>query len=232
MLLTKYTHACVRLENDGEVLVIDPGTFSEVEEALRGAGTVLVTHEHADHVDLDRLPGILAAGTLHVYAPARVAEQLRSLTAALPSGTADGTAAERIHTVEPDAGFEVPGFRIRTFGGQHALIHPLIPVVANIGYLVNETVYHPGDSFVVPHGLTAPAVLVPVHAPWNKVSEVIDFVTAMRARRAYPIHDGLLNETGRGLVEKHVASFGARYGTSYEHLDPGQSVDLDAVREG
>ncbi|MFD1211207.1 MBL fold metallo-hydrolase [Arthrobacter sp. GCM10027362] len=232
MLLTKYTHACVRLENDGQVLVIDPGSLSEVEEALQGAGTVLVTHEHADHVDLDRLPGIVAASsTLQVYAPAGVAEQLRSLTAGLAAGasaggTGSGIAEGRIHAVEPGSGFEVPGFRIRTYGGQHALIHPLIPVVANIGYLVNETVYHPGDSFIVPDGLTASAVLVPIHAPWNKVSEVIDFVTAMRARRAFPIHDGLLNGTGRGLVEKHVASFGARYGTSYEHLDPRQSVDL------
>src|SRR3954468_11993892 len=132
MLLTKYTHACVRLENDGEVLVIDPGSFSEVEEALQGAGTVLVTHEHADHVDLDRLPAILAASaSLQVYAPAAVAEQLRGRDEA-------GDAAERIHTVETGTAFDVPGFRIRTFGGQHALIHPLIPMVANIGYLVNE----------------------------------------------------------------------------------------------
>lgn len=218
MLLTKYTHACVRLENDGEVLVIDPGSFSEVDQALQGAGTVLVTHEHADHVDLERLPPILAASaSIQVYAPAVVAEQLRGR---------DGAATERIHTVEPGQAFDVPGFRIRTFGGQHALIHPLIPMVANIGYLVNETVYHPGDSFIVPDGLTAPVVLVPIHAPWNKVSEVIDFITAMRAGRAFPIHDGLLNETGRGLVEKHVASFGARYGTRYERLDPLQSVEL------
>jgi L-ascorbate metabolism protein UlaG (beta-lactamase superfamily) len=102
-------------------------------------------------------------------------------------------------------------------------------MVANIGYLVNETVYHPGDSFIVPDGLTAPVVLVPIHAPWNKVSEVIDFVTAMRARRAFPIHDGLLNDLGRGLVEKHIVAIGARYGTSYEHLKPRQSVRLDTV---
>ncbi|NKX49965.1 MBL fold metallo-hydrolase [Arthrobacter deserti] len=224
MLLTKYTHAWVRLENGGEVLVIDPGSFSEVEEALQGAGTVLVTHEHADHVDLDRLPGILAAApSLRVYAPAAVAGQLLER---MGGAAGTGPAAGRVHAVGVGSAFEVPGFRVRTFGGQHALIHPLIPVVANVGYLVNETVYHPGDSFIVPDGLTAPAVLVPIHAPWNKVSEVIDFVTAMRARRAFPIHDGLLNETGRGLVEKHVFNFSARYGTAYERLDPGQSVDL------
>ncbi|MDQ5862445.1 MAG: MBL fold metallo-hydrolase, partial [Actinomycetota bacterium] len=52
MKLTKYTHACVRLEQDGRVLVLDPGTFSETEEALDGAQAVLITHEHGDHVDV------------------------------------------------------------------------------------------------------------------------------------------------------------------------------------
>ena len=36
MKLTKYTHACVRLEKNGRVLVLDPGTFSESAEALAG----------------------------------------------------------------------------------------------------------------------------------------------------------------------------------------------------
>jgi L-ascorbate metabolism protein UlaG (beta-lactamase superfamily) len=218
MLLTKYTHACVRLERNGHVLVLDPGNFSEVDRALDGAGTVLITHEHEDHVDRERLPSvILAMPELQVYGPAGVAEELRAL---VPE------AAARIHASDSGTRFSVPGFDIRTFGGQHALIHPHIPMVANIGYLINDEVYHPGDSFIVPHGLQVPTVLVPIHAPWSKVGEVIDFVMAVRAERAFPIHDGLLNSAGKGIVEKHVKSFGERYGTRYEHLEPGQSVTL------
>ena len=37
MMLTKFTHACVRLEKDGKVLVFDPGNFSEADRALAGA---------------------------------------------------------------------------------------------------------------------------------------------------------------------------------------------------
>ncbi|MFD9034808.1 MBL fold metallo-hydrolase, partial [Streptomyces sp. NPDC059567] len=54
MKLTKKSHACVRLEKDGRTLVIDPGGFSEQDAAL-GADVLLVTHEHADHFDEDRL---------------------------------------------------------------------------------------------------------------------------------------------------------------------------------
>ena len=49
MQLTKFTHACVRLDDGNRSLVIDPGVFSEVEAALDGVSTVLITHEHVDH---------------------------------------------------------------------------------------------------------------------------------------------------------------------------------------
>ncbi len=115
---------------------------------------------------------------------------------------------------------------MRTFGGQHALIHPQIPVVANIGYLIDSNVYHPGDSFVIPDGIAVRTLLVPVHAPWNKVGEVVDFVIGVRAAKAFPIHDALLNETGLGLIEGHVKRLGAKYGTEYAHLSSGDSVEV------
>jgi L-ascorbate metabolism protein UlaG (beta-lactamase superfamily) len=218
MKLTKYTHACVRLEKDGGVLVLDPGTFSETAEALDGAHAVLITHEHADHIDVPAVAAALAGNdALELFAPEGVAQNVRREAPA---------AANRVHAVEPGTAFDAAGFGIRSFGGQHALIHPQIPVVANIGYLVDENVYHPGDSFIIPDGISVRTLLVPVHAPWNKVSEVVDFVIGVRAERAYNIHDGLLNDTGLGLVEGHVKRIGAKYGTEYTHLSSRESVEL------
>lgn len=220
MKLTKYTHSCVRLENDSQVLVIDPGTFSESARALDGAHHVLITHEHADHVDHDAVLGAMNSDDeLQVFAPGSVAEQLR--------GAAESSrVSSRIIDVLPETALDLPGFNVRTFGGQHALIHPLIPIVANIGYLINDDVYHPGDSFTVPHGLQAKTLLVPLHAPWSKAAEVIDFVIAAGAQKAYPIHEALLNETGLKMVEGHVQRIGSYYGTEYQHLDAGESVEL------
>ena len=53
MRLTKLEHACVRLEKDGVILVIDPAAWS-MPRALEGASAVLVTHEHFDHFDARR----------------------------------------------------------------------------------------------------------------------------------------------------------------------------------
>lgn len=218
MKLTKYTHACVRLEQDGRVLVLDPGTFSETAEALDGAQAVLITHEHGDHVDVPAMVNALRGSEgLAVFAPAGVAAHLREEAP---------HAVGRIHSVEPGSTFEAAGFSVRSFGGQHALIHPQIPLVANIGYLVDGNVYHPGDSFIVPDGVSVQTLLVPVHAPWSKVSEVVDFVIAVRAPRAFQIHDGLLNGMGLKLVESHVTRLGLKYGTEYTHLAPRDSVEV------
>ncbi|MEC5180711.1 MBL fold metallo-hydrolase [Arthrobacter sp. CG_A4] len=218
MLLTKFTHACVRLEKENKVLVFDPGTFSETDQALAGADAVLITHEHPDHLDVDAVvAALLGSDTLQLFAPAGVAAQLRDKAA---------DAGSRIHPVAPGEDFEVAGFAVRSFGGQHALIHPQIPVVANIGYFVDSNVYHPGDSFIVPDGVEVRTLLVPIHAPWNKVGEVVDFVIGVRAPKAFPIHDALLNESGRSLVEGHVTRFGAKYGTDYRHLSSGDSVEV------
>jgi L-ascorbate metabolism protein UlaG (beta-lactamase superfamily) len=218
MKLTKYTHACVRLEKDSRVLVLDPGTFSESAEALAGAEAVLVTHEHPDHIDVPAVVNALKENAeLAVFAPAGVADNLRR--------EAPGAAA-RINTVDTGSSFPAAGFDIRSFGGQHALIHPQIPVVANIGYLVDGNVYHPGDSFVVPDGIAVQTLLVPLHAPWSKAAEVIDFVIGVRAARAFQIHDGLLNGNGLNIVEGHVKRIGAKYGTEYQHLASGESVEV------
>lgn len=218
MKLTKFGHSCVRLEKDGRVLVIDPGVFSDVPAALDGADAVLVTHEHADHLDPDALQTAMAANAeLRVWAPAVVSATLAD---SLPD-----TMRDRVTTAEPDSRFAAAGFDVRTFGHQHAVIHLLLPVVANICYLIDGAVYHPGDSFTVPPE-PVQALLIPIHAPWSKISEVIDFAIAVRAPQAFQIHDGLLNDAGRGMVEGLVTRFSAPFGITFHHLDVGDSVEL------
>ena len=214
MRLTKYTHSCVRLDDGGRALVIDPGTFSETQLALDGAHAVLITHEHADHIDA---PALLAAAqadaALRVWAPAPVAELLASL-------------GDRVTAVGADESFSAGGFAVRTFGGLHALIHPLIAApVANVSYLVEGAIYHPGDSFMVPQ-VPVETLLIPIHAPWSKIGEVIDFAAAVRAPRAFQIHDALLSDIGSALVDRLVGTVGATYGTTYSRLATTESVDL------
>lgn len=114
MKLTKYTHACVRLEKDGNVLVIDPGIYSESKEALEGAQAVLVTHEHPDHIDQAVLLEALTMNErLVVHAPEGVA---RTLTKAAAEASVDSV-EERIRAVDPGSAVDIAGFDVKTFGG-------------------------------------------------------------------------------------------------------------------
>jgi L-ascorbate metabolism protein UlaG (beta-lactamase superfamily) len=213
MQLTKFTHSCVRFDDGDRTLVVDPGVFSEVSAALDGADAVLITHEHADHIDLDQLRAAAERDPrLRIWAPEPVALSLAEL-------------GEQVLTSAPGQGFEAAGFRVRTFGGQHALIHPTIPIVPNVGYLIEDSVYHPGDSLIVPP-VQVGVLLAPLHAPWSKTAEVIDFVVSVRAPRVVGIHDALVTDAGRGLVESHVARIGGEHGSDYKPLAPAETLDV------
>lgn len=208
MKLTKKRHACVRLEKDGRTLVIDPGTFSE-EDAAVGADAILVTHEHLDHFNEDRLrAGLEANPAAELWTLASVADQV---SAAFPG---------RVHTVGEGDAFTAAGFEVQVYGQLHAVIHPDIPRITNVGYLIDGSVFHPGDALTVP-GQRIDTLLLPVHAPWNKISEVIDYVRAVSPRRAVDVHDSLLTELARPVYDMQIGALG---GAEHVRLAPGEQL--------
>jgi L-ascorbate metabolism protein UlaG (beta-lactamase superfamily) len=138
MRLTKLAHAGVKLVKDGATLVIDPGTFGSGTQALAEADAVLITHEHADHLDAGALRETLGARPgLQVRASTAVAGQL-------------GSFRGRVQPVRHGDAFTVAGFRVHVHGQEHAQSHQEIPVVPNVGFLVDGELFHPGDALTVP----------------------------------------------------------------------------------
>ncbi|MER7809599.1 MBL fold metallo-hydrolase [Streptomyces sp900116325] len=210
LTLTKKTHSCIRLEKDGRTLVIDPGGFSEQDAAL-GADAMLVTHEHADHFDEGRLrAGLEANPAAEIWTLRSVAEQL---SAAFPG---------RVHTVGHGDTFTAAGFDVQVHGELHAVIHPDIPRITNIGFLVDGSLFHPGDALTVPDH-PVDTLMLPVMAPWNKLSEVIDYVREVKPRRAIDIHDALLTELARPIYDRQIGSLG---GADHGRLTPGDSTGV------
>jgi L-ascorbate metabolism protein UlaG (beta-lactamase superfamily) len=204
MRLTKYTHACVRLASGGRSLVIDPGIWAE-DAALEDVNDILITHEHFDHVDAKRLAGL----DLNIYAPDSVVAKLAE----------DGVAAR---TVSSGTTFTAAGFSVRAVGGRHAEIYGGMPDCANLGYVIDEDVYHPGDAFFVPD-VPLKTLLVPVSAPWLKLGEAITFVRSVEPVRAYPIHDAMFSEIGQTMVDNWLTNAG---GTDYQRIANGSSVEI------
>jgi len=212
MRLTKLGHACVRLEKDGSVLVIDPGAFSG-DDALTGANAVLITHEHFDHIVPDSLRAALAADPgLQVWSTAAVASQFPDLVA-------------RVHVVDHGDTFTAAGFGVHVYGSEHAVLHQDIPVVANVGFMIDGEVFHPGDALTVPEDPVR-TLLLPASAPWLKLAEIIDYARAVDAGRGYTIHDALFSETGLAVLGAFLGMATGASGGSFTQLEVGSSVDL------
>ncbi|MEV0286638.1 MBL fold metallo-hydrolase [Kribbella sp. NPDC050820] len=205
MKLTKFAHACVRLEKDGKVLLVDPGTFSE-DAAFERADAVLVTHEHPDHLDIERI----AALEVPVYTNAGVAAQLTAL-------------GDRVTVVADGQSFEAAGYSVRAYGKDHAIILPELGVPCeNVGYLIEDAVYHPGDSFTQPDRQVH-TNLVPISGPWFSLPPAVEYARAIKAKQTVGIHDALLSPIGQGMLKRFI---GEVAGTNYRALTPGESIDL------
>ncbi|MEU7324639.1 MBL fold metallo-hydrolase [Streptomyces griseoviridis] len=211
MKLTKMSHACVRLEKDGRTLVVDPGGFSETDAAL-GADAILITHEHPDHFDESRLRTALDADpAVEIWTLKSVADQL---TAAFPG---------RVHTVGHGDAFTAAGFDVQVHGELHAVIHPDLPRITNVGYLIDDgRVFHPGDALTVP-GRPVGTLMLPVMAPWNKLSEVVEYVREVAPERTYDVHDALLTDLARPVYDRQLDALA---GAEHLRLAPGASAEV------
>ncbi|KUL27623.1 MBL fold metallo-hydrolase [Actinoplanes awajinensis] len=213
MELIKHGHAGVTLEHEGRRLVIDPGGLTP-EDVFTGAGAVLITHEHFDHFSGERLAAALAADpALQVWTNAAVARAF------------DGDPA-RVHVIGAGDAFTANGFEVRAYGQWHAELYPDIPRVANVGFLVDGTVFHPGDALTVPD-VPVRTLLVPIHGPWSRVADLIDWVREVEPEQTLAIHDGALNPVGLAMLGGFLGAQGpAPTGVPYTHLTPGERHTL------
>jgi L-ascorbate metabolism protein UlaG (beta-lactamase superfamily) len=211
MQFVHFGHACVLAETATTRLLFDPGTFSKGFEDLRDLDAILITHQHFDHLDEARLPALVGAnpGARLIVDPAS-AETVAAL----------GLRAE---VARPGDLLDVGGSKVHAVNGNHAIIHPEVPVPPNVGYVVDDgAFYHPGDSFFRPLE-TIDVLAIPTGAPWLKLSEAIDFLRIVKARVALPIHEAVL-----AMPQMHYGGFAdlGPAGTEVRVLTPGEPTVL------
>ncbi|GLZ33294.1 MBL fold metallo-hydrolase [Lentzea sp. NBRC 105346] len=164
------------LDTGSTRLLIDPGIFSAGFEEVTDLDAVLITHQHFDHLDLDKLPALLK----------------RNPKAQLITDSGSAAQVENARVATPGEVIKIGGASVRVVGGEHAVIHRDIPIVPNTGYVIDDgAFYHPGDSLFVPDE-DVDVLGLPTGAPWLKLGEAVDFLREIAPRVAVPIHEKVL----------------------------------------
>src|SRR5665647_2500370 len=186
MRLTHLGHACLLVETGGQRILVDPGVFSPGIVDVTGLNVILVTHQHADHVDLQRLPAVLEANPQALlYAEPQAA--------AVMAGAGIGSE----HTV---AGEELSFGRvlIMPVGEKHALINEALPRIGNLGVVIRvegePSLFHPGDAYDAEPG-QVDILAVPLSAPWPASRHNGAFGQRIAPMVSIPIHDVVLSAT-------------------------------------
>jgi L-ascorbate metabolism protein UlaG (beta-lactamase superfamily) len=209
MKITKYEHACLVVEEEGKRLIIDPGAYTKSLTDFANVVCIVITHVHADHFNKDLVMKILKAN------PGAIVISVKEVTDQLTEARSITTNAGGKEGIGP--------FSLEFFGGHHAFIHDGNPVNQNVGVLVNDILYYPGDSYDLPSKTGVKIAAVPASGPWMKAGEAMDFLLALKPKQAFPTHDAFLSEIGEGFVNNWLSQ---AEGTGYKALKPGESLEV------
>ncbi|WP_110588721.1 MBL fold metallo-hydrolase [Microbacterium suaedae] len=211
MRVTKHEHAFLTIEKSGKTLVVDPGGFTPDLGPLANVVGVVVTHEHPDH-----------------WTPAhlqRLAEEFPAAPMFTTAATATAAPVD-MTVVSPGDTVTAGSFSLRFFGGTHNEIHSSIPLIDNVGVLIDDALYYPGDSYAVPEGVDVRLLAAPTGAPWLKIGEAMDFVLAVAPHAAFGTHDVPLSDVGLGMHRQRLAWATEQSNGTFHPLSPGDALEI------
>ena len=205
MKLTKYDHACFTVEKDSYILVVDPGDLTDNLVVTPNIDAVVITHKHADHFEPELLELIYKSNpNAKIFAPAEVIELL-----SLPN----------LVTTKHNDSMRIGPFDLKFYGTNHQKPFDDSPTIENTGVLINDIIYHPGDSFFVPENMNIDILMLPVSGSWMKASMARDFLNAVHPKVAIPTHDAILSQKGQAQVDKYWPVHAKKINCTYQRLN-------------
>lgn len=183
MKVTKFIHSCLLVETDGAKILTDIGSWNSEVPEMTDLDAILITHEHADHFDLEKLKAVLAGNP-----------ETRVIThAAVGAKLAEAGIAHAL--IEPGQSIDLKGVPVESYGTDHAIIYGDVPPCRNTGYLIANRLYIPGDALHDIPSKPVEILALPTGGPWLKLSEAIEYAKAVKPRVVFPIHDAMYLET-------------------------------------
>lgn len=220
MRVYKYIHSCLLVEEGEDQILFDPGIFSFIEgkvqpETFKDVSTVILTHQHPDHVDMSALKDILAKSGASVLTNAEGQKAL---------------AKENIEAKVLEEGtYQTKNFTIRALPAQHAkILSSTLP--QNTAYVLNDTLLNPGDSFAS-HLSTLrgiKALALPSMAPWNTELTIAQFAEMIAPQMVLPVHDGYVKDFFLKQRYENYEKYFSPQGIKFQPMkNPGDVVDIE-----
>lgn len=205
MKIRKFEHACFAVEQNGQSIIVDPGNWTTNLVIPDDVVAVLITHEHPDHYHPDNIQAIVDKNpSVVIVAHESIVSQLDDYTT---------------QSVVSNEGIKIGEFALEFFGGEHAIISPGMPIIHNLGVMINNMIYYPGDSFTLPDDKTVNILALPVAAPWMKFSEAAAFLSNVHPITVFPTHDAILSSAGKTLADTMMKRIADGIDTVYKRID-------------
>ena len=215
MNITKYAQSCLLVEVEGVKILTDIGSYSATVPDLTGLSAVLITHEHQDHFDIEKLQKVLgrspdAVVITHAGVGAKLAELGIAWTA-----------------IEPGQTVDVSGVSIESFGTEHAIIYGATSPCRNTGFLIAGKLFMPGDALHDVPNKQVQILALPTGGPWNKIATAIDYAKTIKPHVAFPIHDAMYTEDYKQTsIPRWIGGQLEAVGISFVNLAEGETHDF------
>ncbi len=207
MKITKYAQSCLLIEINNKNILMDPGNYGLDLNNLKDVDIILITHKHEDHCYIEAIKTIIKSCKPLILTNKEVNELLKE----------NGISSEILDVGKSK---QIDGISIKAIKGKHGLPpNKIIP--EDIGFLINDDIYHPGDTVNFEGKPSANIVLVPIAGPELNVETAVQFVSDIKCKIAIPIHydsprfpadpKDFLNKMKNSNVEVKILNFGESF---------------------
>lgn len=219
MKISKYIHSCLLFELEGHKLLFDPGNFTFADgtvtpEMFADVDSIIITHIHPDHLDIENLKKIKALGSPTIYTNMEV-----------------GTAIQKAglnYTLIEEGVYSIGPFKLEAIPVVH---EPLLdsPIPQMTGFIINDKVLHPVDSMedklTQYHGIEL--LLLVTMAPFANELRIAGFGDKVKPKKILPLHDGFAKPSFVKSRFQNYARHFAKTGIEFiEIYEPGDTIAI------
>jgi L-ascorbate metabolism protein UlaG (beta-lactamase superfamily) len=107
----------------------------------------------------------------------------------------------------------------------HEEIYEDFGQVQNTGYFINNKLFYPGDAFYNP-GKPVHTLALPVAGPWGTIHQAVEYALAVKPKKAFPVHDGMMYADRRGATRAVPKKYLSEQGIEFIDMNEGDTKEF------